>query len=223
MRSNGYVDFRVTARDIRLRIESRRAANQPRPGVTHVIGWSAPVIGSRSRGGIADGDFDTDFTHRSAAALNCRDDPKTSDVLSNYLRSPFSLVNFAGTVSPTKLSVTTAAPGLMLQATDDPTKIFVVQVDSAGAITATAVGLGGGKVLLDDATLTIGNLNVFSLAWVVSILAPPIILTAIAEGKMQSFVEVIPGRSPRSPCFPARAAARNHGRCRRSKGLSKAP
>ena len=69
-------------------------------------------------------------------------DPKTSDVLSNYLRS-FSLWCRHGFAD--KLSVTTAAPGLMLQATDDPTKIFVVQVDSAGAITATAVGLGKGK------------------------------------------------------------------------------
>ena len=69
-------------------------------------------------------------------------DPKTSDVLSNYLRS-FSLWCRHGFAD--KLSVTTAAPGVMLQATDDPTKIFVVQVNSAGAITATAVGLGGGK------------------------------------------------------------------------------
>ena len=36
VRSNGYVDFRVTARDIRLRIEVGAPPGQPRPGVTHV-------------------------------------------------------------------------------------------------------------------------------------------------------------------------------------------
>jgi hypothetical protein len=68
--------------------------------------------------------------------------PDVSNTLTGYLRN-FSLWARHGFAD--KLSVTTAAPGLMLQATDDPTKIFIVQVDSAGAITATAVGLGGGK------------------------------------------------------------------------------
>ena len=36
VRSNGYVDFRVTARDIRLRIEVGAPPGQPRPGVVHV-------------------------------------------------------------------------------------------------------------------------------------------------------------------------------------------
>ena len=69
-------------------------------------------------------------------------DPKTSDVLSQYLRN-FSLWCRHGFAD--KLSISTAAPGLMLQATDDPTKIFVIQVNAAGAITATSIALGGGK------------------------------------------------------------------------------
>ena len=36
VRSNGFVDFRVTARDIRLRVEVGAPPGQPRPGVTHV-------------------------------------------------------------------------------------------------------------------------------------------------------------------------------------------
>ena len=69
-------------------------------------------------------------------------DPKTSDTLSQYLRT-FSLWCRHGFAD--KLSATTAAPGLMLQATDDPTKIFMLQVNAAGAITAVAIPLGGGK------------------------------------------------------------------------------
>ena len=69
-------------------------------------------------------------------------DPKTSDILSQYLRT-FSLWCRHGFAD--KLSQTTAAPGLLLQATDDPTKIFMIQVNAAGAITAVAVPLGGGK------------------------------------------------------------------------------
>ena len=69
-------------------------------------------------------------------------DPKTSDVLSQYLRT-FSLWCRHGFAD--KMSATTAAPGFMLQATDDPTKIFMVQVNAAGAITAVAIPLGGGK------------------------------------------------------------------------------
>jgi hypothetical protein len=69
-------------------------------------------------------------------------DPKTSDTLSQYLRT-FSLWCRHGFAD--KLSVTTAAPGLLLQATDDPTKIYTVQVNAAGTLTAVAVPLGGGK------------------------------------------------------------------------------
>ena len=69
-------------------------------------------------------------------------DPKTSDVLSQYLRT-FSLWCRHGFAD--KLSVSTAAPGLMLQATDDPTKIFMLQVNAAGTISATPIALGGGK------------------------------------------------------------------------------
>ena len=67
-------------------------------------------------------------------------DPKTSDVLSQYLRR-FALWCRHGFAD--KLSQTTAAPGLLLQATDDPTKIFMLQVNAAGALTAVAVPLGG--------------------------------------------------------------------------------
>jgi hypothetical protein len=69
-------------------------------------------------------------------------DPKMSDTLAQYLRT-FSLWCRHGFAD--KLSVTTAAPGLLLQATDDPAKIFLIQVNAAGAITATAVPLGGGR------------------------------------------------------------------------------
>ena len=69
-------------------------------------------------------------------------DPKTSDVLSQWLRT-FSLWCRHGFAD--KLSQTTAAPGLLLQATDDPTKIFMVQVNAAGALTAVAVPLGKGR------------------------------------------------------------------------------
>ncbi len=69
-------------------------------------------------------------------------DPKTSDILSQYLRT-FSLWARHGFAD--KLSQTTAAPGLLLQATDDPTKIFMIQVNAAGEITATVIPLGGGR------------------------------------------------------------------------------
>jgi hypothetical protein len=69
-------------------------------------------------------------------------DPKMSDTLAQYLRT-FSLWCRHGFAD--KLSVSTAAPGILLQATDDPTKIFMLQVNAAGALTATAVALGGGR------------------------------------------------------------------------------
>lgn len=68
--------------------------------------------------------------------------PDVSDTLSGYLRT-FSLWCRHGFAD--KLSVSTATSGILLQATDDPTKIFLLQVNAAGAITAIAVPLGGGK------------------------------------------------------------------------------
>jgi hypothetical protein len=68
--------------------------------------------------------------------------PDVSDTLSNYLRT-FSLWARHGFAD--KISATTAAPGVMLQATDDPTKIFMLQVNAAGTISAVAIPLGGGK------------------------------------------------------------------------------
>jgi hypothetical protein len=69
-------------------------------------------------------------------------DPKMSDTLAQYLRT-FSLWCRHGFAD--KISATTAQPGIMLQATDDPTKIFMIHVNAAGAITATVIPLGGGK------------------------------------------------------------------------------
>ena len=69
-------------------------------------------------------------------------DPKTSDVLSQYLRT-FSLWARHGFAD--KLSISTAAPGLMLQAVDDPTKIFMLQVSSAGTVVLTPMALGVGE------------------------------------------------------------------------------
>ena len=68
--------------------------------------------------------------------------PDVSNTLTGYLRN-FSLWARHGFAD--KISGTTAAPGLLLQATDDPTKIFMVQVNAAGTLHATAVPLGGGK------------------------------------------------------------------------------
>ncbi len=62
--------------------------------------------------------------------------------LAQYLRT-FSLWCRHGFAD--KISVTTAAPGILIQATDDPTKIFMLHVNAAGTITATVVPLGGGK------------------------------------------------------------------------------
>ena len=68
--------------------------------------------------------------------------PDVSNTLTSYLRN-FSLWTRHGFAD--KLSQTTAAPGLLLQATDDPTKIFMIQVNAAGEITATVIPLGGGR------------------------------------------------------------------------------
>ncbi len=69
-------------------------------------------------------------------------DPKTSDTLSQYLRT-FSLWCRHGFAD--KISGSSAAPGFLLQASDDPTKIFMLQVNAAGVVSAVAVPLGGGK------------------------------------------------------------------------------
>ena len=68
--------------------------------------------------------------------------PDVSNTLSQYLRT-FSLWCRHGFAD--KLSVTTAAPGLMLQATDDPATDFIVQVNFSGGDHSDGVGLGGGK------------------------------------------------------------------------------
>jgi hypothetical protein len=72
--------------------------------------------------------------------------PDVSTTLSGYLRN-FALWCRHGFAD--KISATTAQPGLMLQAYDAPAgtipKVFMIQVNSAGAISATPIPLGGGK------------------------------------------------------------------------------
>ena len=68
--------------------------------------------------------------------------PDVSDTLTGYLRN-FALWCRHGFAD--KISGSSAQPGLLLQATDDPTKIFMLQVNAAGALTAVAVPLGSGK------------------------------------------------------------------------------
>jgi hypothetical protein len=68
--------------------------------------------------------------------------PDVSTTLAGYLRN-FAL--WAKNGFADKLSISTAAPGLLLQATDDPTKVFMLTVDAAGTVTATAMALGTGK------------------------------------------------------------------------------
>ena len=76
-------------------------------------------------------------------------DPKTSDVLSQYLRT-FSLWARHGFAD--KLSTSTAAPGLMLQAYDAPSGTapltFVLRVNSAGTLSATPIMIGGANPAL---------------------------------------------------------------------------
>jgi hypothetical protein len=69
--------------------------------------------------------------------------PEVSNILSNYLRT-FSLWCRNGFAA--SLRSGQALPGVLLLASDAPAnapKVFLIQVNSAGAITATAVGLGG--------------------------------------------------------------------------------
>ena len=72
--------------------------------------------------------------------------PDVSDTLTGYLRN-FSLWCRHGFAD--KISGSTAQPGLLLQANDAPAgttpKVFLLQVNSAGAISATPMPLGTGK------------------------------------------------------------------------------
>lgn len=72
--------------------------------------------------------------------------PDVSTTLTGYLRN-FSLWCRHGFAD--KISGATAQPGLMLQAYDAPAgttpKVYIVRVNTAGAISATPIALGGGK------------------------------------------------------------------------------
>ena len=80
-------------------------------------------------------------------------DPKTSDVLSQYLRT-FSLWCRHGFAD--KLSATTASPGIMIQAKDvytgddatAPHRVYLLEVTNASgtpAVTLTLIPAGQGK------------------------------------------------------------------------------
>ena len=72
--------------------------------------------------------------------------PDVSSALSNYLNT-FSLWCRHGFAD--KISATTAQPSVMLLANDTPAgqppKVFLLEVNSAGQLSTTAVALGGGK------------------------------------------------------------------------------
>jgi hypothetical protein len=72
--------------------------------------------------------------------------PDVSTTLSQYLRT-FSLWCRHGFAD--KLSGSTALPGIMLMAYDAPAgtvpKVFMLEVNTAGAIVATPMAIGGGK------------------------------------------------------------------------------
>jgi hypothetical protein len=72
--------------------------------------------------------------------------PDVSTTLTGYLRN-FSLWCRHGFAD--KISGTTAQPGFMLQAYDAPAgttpKVYIIRVNTAGAISATPIALGGGK------------------------------------------------------------------------------
>ena len=72
--------------------------------------------------------------------------PNVSSMLTNYLHS-FSLWTRHGFAD--KLSTSTAAPGIMLLASDPAPgvtpKAFMLQVTTAGAVVVTPVPLGEGK------------------------------------------------------------------------------
>jgi hypothetical protein len=71
-------------------------------------------------------------------------DPKISDALSQYLRN-FALWCRNGFAE--QMRNNEAVPGLLVRANDTAPganpKVFMIQVNSAGVISATAVGLGG--------------------------------------------------------------------------------
>ena len=87
-------------------------------------------------------------------------DPKTSDVLSQWLRN-FSLWCRHGFAD--KLSISTAAPGLMLQAYDAPSgtapPTFMLRVDSAGTLSATQIMMGGANPALGRTSTQIPGLG----------------------------------------------------------------
>jgi hypothetical protein len=72
--------------------------------------------------------------------------PDVSTTLTGYLRN-FALWCRHGFAD--KISGSTAQPGLMLLANDAPAgttpKVFMISVNSAGAISATQIPLGGGQ------------------------------------------------------------------------------
>jgi hypothetical protein len=72
--------------------------------------------------------------------------PQVDSVLTNYL-SQFSL--WAQRVTSGKLSINTAAPGILLQANDAPVgtvpAVFMLQVTTAGAVVLTPVSVGSGQ------------------------------------------------------------------------------
>ena len=79
---------------------------------------SASIWWIRSREGIADGDSGPTPAHRCSRRPDLPElDPETSDVLANYLRT-FALWCRHGFAD--KLSVTTALPGILIQANDAP-------------------------------------------------------------------------------------------------------
>lgn len=75
-----------------------------------------------------------------------QDDPKLSTQTAQYLRN-FALWCRHGFAD--KLSQTVANPGIMLQASDAAAgttpKVFLIQVNSAGTVTATQMPLGSGS------------------------------------------------------------------------------
>ena len=88
------------------------------------------------------------------------DDPTLSTVLAQYLRT-FSLWCRHGFAD--KLSATTAAPGLMLQAYDAPSgtapPTFMLRVNSAGTLSATQIMMGGANPALGRTSTQIPGLG----------------------------------------------------------------
>ena len=127
--SDGYVDFRTTGRDIRLRIEVA-ARHQPFTVGQHLV--------DALLAGIADGASPprTLTAARPAEHAGCVDDAVA-------ISAHFQLWCRHGFAD--KLSATTAQPGVMLQATDDPTKMFMIQVIRRGRSQRRRCRSGAGK------------------------------------------------------------------------------